>query len=1286
MKGKTIEKRILAAVIAVLLAAEPAGGAMTTVQAEELQEESAVQESELEETVSGNESGQIDDELEEQEQGEVPEDENDTSSGQDTEEDTNTEISDENIDNAEETEPAEKSEKETDDAEEELQTAEEAALFMGMPEGYVLNSAQIEAKAVLAEKAGDIREEDEGVLYAEGEVVTTASSRQEADAIAEGYGAEILSYENEVLVLALDEEVTVAQAVTAAASEEENLPAVWPNYYRYAQEETESSEIQTYTTAEGVEITEELIESADEASYAAAANDPALQPTSNSYQWYHEYIGSNYAWENGYTGADIKVAVLDTGVTEGNADLPSSTVVKHINRSKADTANDVYGHGSHVAGIIAAARNNGIYGAGVAPDSKIYNIKVLGDNGSGTDSVIIEGIRDAIAADVDIINMSLGGPGYNQLMQDAINDAYEAGIAVFASAGNGGTSAVLYPAAYQHVICIAAVNSGGVRGGFSNYGSWVDLSAPGESIYSTLRTGAGTKSGTSMACPVAAGEAAVILASDKLSSNKGSGRVDELERVMKKNVMTVSSSGMGAGVTSLTKVLSISTAADKPKAPEITLTMDGEKQRVNVGIQSHGGETVYYTTNGKNPSYQEYLENPSGGSTQLFAGDFTISDAEKGTIKAISVNGSGVSSAVKSVKFQLNPYVTGIAITGIRQVARGKSIQLGTEITPSYAANKSVRWELCDLEGTPIDTKEQKQLGVTLSSSGKLSAAKNAATGNYKVHAVAKDKGQKDSGYVLITVTESVSVQSVKLDISKKEFTLPYQGSYYLSNDLKVTAAGGVTILASEMVWTSSNPSVAEVSSIGAVTPKKAGKATITVMAADSSGKKATLAVTVKQQVQSVTVTGPSVVAVGKSASFRASIAPSTANNKKVTWTISDAAEGTELSSADQKRRGVSINKSGKVTVAKKATGGEYKVTAVAADGSGEADSAVFTVRTGAISKIEFTDKSYSKVKLFRVGGASKASTSAQLTARVTGANGCDKGAYTVTSSNPAVAVVTSSETQGIITLTVTASGRQTGKTTVTIAATDGSGKKLSATVTVCNPVSAVHISASEVTLWRSYNSCDTSIIPGKSLQMKSRVDGSYGTVSDKRVQWELCRSSAGEALSSEEQKKEGVSLTSGGKLSVKKDVKSGGIYWIRAVAKDGSGAKDTYSVYIAAPATYIYAKTVSTEGEESKILTDYEKDENGKKVQIIHVCQVLPDKNGVQQMMKYRIESDTMKAYYSVTSSNSKVIEATTNNGYLYLTPRKKGTAKITLAAMDGSGVKITYVFKVEPEKNGDN
>lgn len=1269
-------KRIIAAAIALMLAAEPAGGAMPCVMAEELQpaEENTVQPEEQDPgSVSENDGEQPGEEP----SGEEPDQDSQDGEGTDGEEQPEADAEEEITGTEEEKRP---------DGEE---APEEDSLFAGMAESYSLSAKQVEDKAILAENAGDIREEDEGVLYVEGQVMTTADSLQEAEAIAEGYCADIISYENDILLLALGEEVTVAQAVSAGASEEENLPAVWPNYYRYAHEE-EILEEQTYTTPEGLEVTEEVLEETEEEnaqdSSAQAVSDPALSITSSNYQWQHEYIGSNYAWANGYTGQNVKVAVLDTGVTPGNADLPSSTVVANVNCSTAGSTDDSYGHGSHVAGIIAATRNNGSYGAGVAPDSKIYNIKVLNDNGGGNDKQICNGIEEAIKQDVDIINMSLGGPGYNQVMQDAIDKAYEAGIAVFVSAGNDGTSGMLYPAAYKHVICVAAVNRGGARAGFSNYGSWVDLSAPGESIYSTLRTGAGTKSGTSMACPVAAGEAAVLLASGKIKADKGSRRVDELERVMKNNAISTGTSGMGAGVTSLTKALGISGAADKPKTPAITLTPDADKQRVSVFVQGYGDVDIYYTTNGKTPSYQEYVNPPASGagSTKLFTGDFTINDAAKGTIKAIAVNASGVSSAVRSVTYQLKPYVTGITITGIRQVARGKSIQLKAEVLPAYATNKAVTWELSDINGTALDAKQQRELGVSLSSSGKLTASAKATTGNYKIRAIAKDAGKKASESVTVTVLESVKVKSVKLDISKKDFTLPYEGYYYLSNDLKAFDVEGNALKASDMIWQSSNPAVVEVSSIGALSPKKAGKATITVMANDSSGKKATVAVTVKQLVQSVTVTGVSTIAAGKSATFKAVAAPTTANNKKVTWSLYECTikNGNEIyiemSAAAQKRKGVSINKNGKVTTTKKAVGGKYKVTAVAADGSQEADSAVFTVKTGAIQKIAFTDKSYSKVKIFRVKATADTPTSAQIEAKIDGPDDCDKSAYTVKNSNPAVAKVSSSETQGKIMITVTATGKMTGKTTVTIEANDGSGKKASSTVTVCNPAASVDVSASTVTSWKSDGSCDAAIVPGKSLQMKARVATSYGAVSDKGVTWELCDSGQ-QKMDAAAQRQAGVSISASGKMTAAKNAASNKTYKVRAIAKDGSGTKGLYTVKIVAPATYVRAKTTA-----GVVLTDYEK-KDGKTVQSVYLCHVLPDNNGVQQMMKYKIESDgatdSAKKYYSVSSSNSKIIEVTTSNGYMYLTPRKLGTAKITLSTTDGSGTKITYVFKVVPD-----
>ena len=787
-----------------------------------------------------------------------------------------------------------------------------------------------------------------------------------------------------------------------------------------------------------------------------------------------------------------------------------------------------------------------------------------------------------------------------------------------------------------------------------------------------------------MACPVAAGEAAVLLASGKIKADKGSRRVDELERVMKNNAISTGTSGIGAGVTSLTKALGISGAADKPKTPAITLTPDADKQRVSVSVQGYGDVDIYYTTNGKTPSYQEYVNPPASGagSTKLFTGDFTINDAAKGTIKAIAVNASGVSSAVRSVTYQLKPYVTGITITGIRQVARGKSIQLKAEVMPAYATNKAVTWELSDINGVVLDAKQQRELGVSLSSSGKLTASAKATTGNYKIRAIAKDAGKKASESVTVTVLESVKVKSVKLDISKKDFTLPYEGYYYLSNDLEVKAfdkdGNRIELKPSDMIWQSSNPAVVEVSSIGALSPKKAGKATITVMANDSSGKKATVAVTVKQLVQSVTVTGVSTIAAGKSATFKAVAAPATANNKKVTWSLYDYSTGDEMSAMAQRRKGVSINKNGKVTTTKKAVGGKYKVTAVAADGSQEADSAVFTVKTGAIRKIAFTDKSYSKVKIFRVKATADTPTSAKIEAEIDGPDDCDKSAYTVKNSNPAVAKVSSSETQGIITITVTATGKMTGKTTVTIEANDGSGRKASSTVTVCNPAASVDVSASTVTSWKSDGSCDAAIVPGKSLQMKARVATSYGAVSDKGVSWELCDSGQ-QKMDAAAQKQAGVSISASGKMTVAKNAASNKTYKVRAIAKDGSGTKGLYTVKIVAPATYVRAKTTA-----GVVLTDYEK-KDGKTVQSVYLCHVLPDNNGVQQMMKYKIESDgatdSAKKYYSVSSSNSKIIEVTTSNGYMYLTPRKLGSAKITLSTTDGSGTKITYVFKVVPD-----
>ena len=208
-------------------------------------------------------------------------------------------------------------------------------------------------------------------------------------------------------------------------------------------------------------------------------------------------------------GAGIKIAVLDTG-EPNHEDLNANLLPAH-NCAGTQTATDFCGHGSHVAGIIAACQNDqGIIG--IAPEAKIVPVKVLDDSGhSGFDS-IEAGIRAAITAGVDIINMSLGCPVEPpQSLHDAIKEAANSGIILVAAAGND-KGAVNWPARYDEVIAVAAVDQSGNMAKFSSRGPQVDIGAPGVNVYSTwLNNKYASLNGTSQACPFIAGVCALIL-------------------------------------------------------------------------------------------------------------------------------------------------------------------------------------------------------------------------------------------------------------------------------------------------------------------------------------------------------------------------------------------------------------------------------------------------------------------------------------------------------------------------------------------------------------------------------------------------------------------------------------------------------------------------------------------------------------------------------------------------------------------------------------------------------
>ncbi|MDW7670767.1 MAG: S8 family serine peptidase [Bacillota bacterium] len=224
-------------------------------------------------------------------------------------------------------------------------------------------------------------------------------------------------------------------------------------------------------------------------------------------------------------GKGIGVAVLDTGIGP-HEDLIVQGGVRYYTQGlifprlyKDNKYQDGHGHGTHVAGTVAALDNN--FGVvGVAPAADLYAVKVLTDSGSGSTTATIAGIQwvvdNASAKNIKIINMSLGSPSYSETFKNACDNAYNAGILVVSSAGNSGNSTgtgdnVGYPAKYASVVAVAASDSSDQRAYFSSTGPAVELIAPGASVLSTvLNNGYATYNGTSMASPHVAGVAALV--------------------------------------------------------------------------------------------------------------------------------------------------------------------------------------------------------------------------------------------------------------------------------------------------------------------------------------------------------------------------------------------------------------------------------------------------------------------------------------------------------------------------------------------------------------------------------------------------------------------------------------------------------------------------------------------------------------------------------------------------------------------------------------------------------
>lgn len=214
-------------------------------------------------------------------------------------------------------------------------------------------------------------------------------------------------------------------------------------------------------------------------------------------------------------GAGVKVAVLDTGIASHHIDLKEAIILSRDFTGSSTGVSDTNGHGTHVAGIIGARQNNGGV-IGVAPECKLLIGKVLNNSGGGSLDSVVKGIEWAIENGADIINMSFGSPGvYFPSIRTAIDKALKKNIFVICAAGNGGMNReqISFPANYDPVISVGAINEKWEIAKFSSKGKHLDIVAPGDGITSTYPLNTYMKlSGTSMAAPFVSGLAALALA------------------------------------------------------------------------------------------------------------------------------------------------------------------------------------------------------------------------------------------------------------------------------------------------------------------------------------------------------------------------------------------------------------------------------------------------------------------------------------------------------------------------------------------------------------------------------------------------------------------------------------------------------------------------------------------------------------------------------------------------------------------------------------------------------
>lgn len=303
-------------------------------------------------------------------------------------------------------------------------------------------------------------------------------------------------------------------------------------------------------TASATELSSELTKADDNPLQSVETEQDRLMRPNDPFfdkQWALSQMNITDLWNLTTGNKEILVAILDTGIDSEHEDLKDK-VVAEVNFTDSPISKDINGHGTHVAGIICATANNGIGIAGLIPDCKVMNVKVADDHGFCQATAVARGIIWAVDNGAKVINISLEIRNPSPGLEKAVNYAWDHGVLIIAAAGNQGNDSAVYPAFYENSIAVAAIRPDNTLAPLSNYGDWIDVTAPGYNIYSTLPDNKyGYKTGTSFATAYISGLAAML--SRVVSDTNGDGKLnDEIRRTIEESYSRLNYSNDAFGI------------------------------------------------------------------------------------------------------------------------------------------------------------------------------------------------------------------------------------------------------------------------------------------------------------------------------------------------------------------------------------------------------------------------------------------------------------------------------------------------------------------------------------------------------------------------------------------------------------------------------------------------------------------------------------------------------------------------------------------------------------------